>query len=313
MTPPEPGEATAGGLVGRLRRLGPAVERRPPPSLGVAASGTGGALVAAATTAVAGERWSTGGGAAAPALLTAAVLGAGVALVVRARPPLPAAGVGASAVAAPALAFFLAAGDGFPSLRAVAVLAGALLLGLYAAGPWRGHTFHLAVLVVAGWLLALSLAGVSVPGTGGGLRTLDAVLRGAGAASLAVGLAYLFAGQWLHGRGLEGMATAFLAVGDVALPLGALLLVRRHGEVAVGAAAVAAGAVVAVVGARCRRRGTLWAGVAVVGLGTVAVAGGVAPDGEVLPTALALAAGGAVLVLLGALAAPLVSDARQER
>lgn len=297
------------GLPGWLTRLGPLASRRPPPSLGRAVAAVGGALVAAGAVTVAGERWASSGSNGLAVLLSGAALAGSVAAVVRAPPPVQVAAVAASGIAAPALAFFLSAGGGLPSVRAVALLAGLLLTALYVAGPWRGHTFHLALLVAAGWLFALSLTDLGGDGTVvDGFGTLGDVVTGAGVASMAVGVLYLGAGWWFHAARLEGMATPFLAVGCLALPLGAFVVVRDGGDLAGGMVALAAGAGMALVGGRCRRRGTTWIGVVVATFGVLGVVEGVAPD-DIVAAALLLAAAGAGIVVAAPLVALAVGEA----
>ena len=308
MTSPEP---TAGGeaqAVDWLRQLGPLAARRPPASLGGCVAGVGGALVAAGVVVVAGDRWASTGSSGLAVVVTAALLVASVVALVAAPAPVRVAAVSASGLAAPAAAFFLNAGGGFPSIRGTAFVAAALLAGLYAVGPWRGHTFHLAILVVAGWLFALSLNDVGIGGTfSGGLGTLGDVVTGAGVASILTGSLYLAAGWWLDDQGLEGMATPFLAVGAVALPLGTVAVVRDGGDLVGGAAALAAGAAVALVGGWCRRRGTTWIGAAVAAAGVLAVTDGLAPGG-VVTSALLVAVAGVGLVVLAPLAGATVKE-----
>lgn len=289
-------------VAGWLRRLGPLAAHRPAPSLARSVAGGGGALVAGGVIAVAGDRWASTGSTGVAVVLTAGLLGAGLIALVRGTGAVRVAAVSASGLAAPAVAFFLNAGGGFPSVRGTAVLAAALLGGLYVVGPAPGHTFHLAILVIAGWLLALSLADVGGGAASfGGFRTLGEVLTDAGVASMAIGALYLGAGWWLDRQGLEGLATPFLAVGALALPLGTLTVVRDGGDLVGGTAAVAVGAGIALVGGGCGRRGTTWAGVAVGAAGLLPVARAIAPDGVVV-AALLVAAAGAGLVALAPLA-----------
>lgn len=291
-----------------LARLGPLAAERPPPSIGRAMAGVGGVLVAAGVVLLGGQRWASSGSSGLAVLLALALLAAGVAATVRASPHAAVAGVGASGVAAPALAFFLSAGGGFPSVREVALLAGILLAVLYAVGPWRGHTFHLAILVAAGWLLALSFADLGIGGSafGGFGDTVGDALSTAGAASMVLALVYLGLGSWLHDNGLEGMATPFLAVAALALPTGAFAVTRDLGGATVGVVGVVVGAAVAFVGARCGRRGTTWSGVAVAALGVVGLADAVSDRTSVVAVAVILA--GAAVVAVAPQVAALVGE-----
>lgn len=289
-------------LAAWLAGLGPAAAARPPPSIGRAIAGTGGVLAAGGVIGVGAEQWVSTGSAAPAGLLAAAVLGVAVAAIVRTPPPVAVAGVGASGVAAPALAFFACAGGGLPSLRLVGLLAAVLLAGLYGAGPWRGHSFHLAILASAGWVVAVTLGNL---GTGrpllGGFATVGEALSTAGTASMVLAVVYLGLGSWLHDEGLEGVATPFLGVAAVALPIGAVGVVRDAGGVVPGLVTLAAGAAVALVGGRCRRRGTTWIGLAAGVLGLLQAAAAVT-DRPAL-TAAVVAAAGVGLVLLAPVAA----------
>lgn len=276
--------------------LGPLALHRPAPSLLTGLAGVGGALVAIAVIIVAGDHWAGEGSSGIAVVLTAAGLGGGVAALTRPLDAhLHAAAAATAGLLAPAFAFFLAAGDGFPSMRLVAVLAGALLAGLYLAGPWSGHTFHLALLVAAVWVFAVSLPDFNFLGAGG-FRTLSDSLAAAGAVSCLVGGAYLAAGWWLDGEGLDGMATPFLGVAAVALGFGSFALGTDTHDVVGGLISAAAGAALCVVGARTRRRGTLWLGLVLVAGGVSGVIDGLVDDPAVL-AGLLLAAAGAGLAL----------------
>lgn len=310
----QPGRGGGNGLSDRLvawlTTLGPLAVDRPAPSLGQTTAGVGGALVAGAVVVLGGDRWASSGEEALGIVLTVGLLAASVAAMTRTQPPLTTAAVAASGVAAPAAGFFLAAmGDGLPSLREVAVLAGVMLGCLYAVGPWRGHTFHLALLATAAWVLALTLGGLGITQSGG-FSTVGDTITGGGAASMAVGVVYLGLGSWLHDEGLRGVATPFLGVAVLALPIGAFVVVRDTNAVLQGLVLMASGAVIAFVGGRCRRRGLIWIGVGVVALGVVLVPGGVTDStaaGAVLVTVL-----GAALVAVAPRLAALVGEGTNE-
>ena len=277
-----------------LARLGPLAVERPSPSLEVAAAGVGGALVAAGVIAIGGDRWASTGSSAQALVLTAALLAGAMAAMARTPAPLAVAGVSASGLAAPALAFFVTAGGGFPSLRDVAILGGLLVAGLYLLGPWKGHTFHLGVLVAAGWVLGLTFGDFGIDRTTSGFSTIGDTVSGAGAASMVVGVAYLGFGSWLHDEGLRGMATPFLAVAVLALPLGALAVLRDTDDVLQSVVMVVIGGAIALVGGRSRRRGGIWIGIAIAGVGLGALATGITDSDPI--AGLLMAAAGAGLV-----------------
>lgn len=275
-------------------------------SLGGAVAAAGGALVAAGLIAVAGDRWAETGSSGGPLAVTGALLVGTALAAARAAGPAQAAAVAASGLAAPAVAFFATAGGGIPSPRETALAGAVLLAGLYLVGPWRGHTFHLAVLVGAGWVFALASgdAGSLV----GGFGTLADLVAGAGVASLVTGGLYLGTAGWLHARDLRGMATPFLAVGTAALAVGSVAAVQDELPTALALALV--GVAVAAVGGWARRRGTTWIGVGLVGAG-IAAAGLAAGAGGVEVPALVAVAAGVVLVALAPLAGTAVGERRE--
>lgn len=273
-------------------------------SLGEALAGAGGALVAGGLIVVAGRAWAEAGSAGGPLAVTATLLASTAVALVWAGPPARAAAVAASGLTAPAAAFFLSALGGTPSQRVTAVVAGAVVAALYLAGPAPGHTFHLAVLVAAGWAFALSL-GDAGSILSGGFGTVADLVAGAGVASMVAGASYLAAGAWLHARGLEGMATPFLGVGAPALALGSVAAVQE--ELPAAAALVVVGIAVAAVGGWCRRRGTTWTGVALLAAGA-ALAGTAVDDGRVEVAALVAVVAGVVLVALAPRAAAAVGE-----
>lgn len=304
-----PGGGVPGTMVAWFTRLGPLAVARPAPAFGRSLAGAGGALVATGVVVVGGDRWASSGSTIPAVVIVGVLLAAAMGAVggVRTPPAVAAAGVAASGIAGPALAFFLGAGGGFPSLRLVALLAGVIVACLYAVGPWRGHTFHLSILVVAGWILALSFTDLGIGRASlGGFRTIGDAVSGAGAASMVVGVVYLGLGSWLHEEGLRGMATPFLAVAALALPLGALALLRDADGALRGLVALALAVAVGVVGARCRRRGTMWIGVAIGAVGVVGLADGLARSTAV--EALLVVVAGAGLVWVAPVASAVLGE-----
>jgi hypothetical protein len=274
---PPPGVAT---LPGRLRaRLGNLAEARPPVSLQDGLVGIGGAIFGVAVVVFGFDRLGESGSNGVALVLTGALLAGSIAVLARGPWELEPAAVAASCIAAPGLGFALIAGDNNPSISVAAFIAAAIIAGLYFGGPSRGHTTHLVVLVVAAWLGAVALTQNSF--------TFDSefdspasIVADLGAVSLLVGACYLVAGWWLDRTGLAGMATPFLAVGAVALPIGAYAFGSDASEVGGGIIGLLAGAVVTFVGAQTQRRGTLWGGLALVAIAAFALVGAVAPDDE---------------------------------
>ncbi len=98
-------------------------------------------------------------------------------------------------------------------------------------------------------------------------------------AALVIGLIFLGIGAVLDRRKFEGAATPFIAVGALETIAGAVVLGGNESVLLGGLLAVAAGAVVGIVGARGdRRRATTWIGVLTVFGGLVAVLVDIAPS-----------------------------------
>lgn len=264
-------------------------------------AGIGGGLVAMALSVVAIDRWLTYGALAGPRLAIGAVLAVSVLLLAQPDDSLRPAAVAASGVGVIPFFFVMAAGDGFPSFTAVAAMSGVALALLYLVGPAPGHTFHLVILAAAAWVAALSAGGTGVgEALFGGFDTLDDLLAGAGAASLIVGTSLLAAGWWLDHRGLAGMATPLLGVGSLAAGVGAFVIRRDLGEVAGALLAASVAVAVVMAGRPGRRRGSLWAGLALAAAGAVLLARGLVPGDDLVAEAATVAALGMALVGLAA-------------
>ncbi len=98
-------------------------------------------------------------------------------------------------------------------------------------------------------------------------------------AALIVGLVFLGAGAALDRRGYAGAATPFVAVGAIETLAGAIVLGGNESVLLGGSLAIAAGAVVGLVGGHGdRRRATTWIGVIAVFGGCVAIISDIAPS-----------------------------------
>jgi hypothetical protein len=277
----------------RLRaHLGPRAVKRPVPDLheGLVAFGTVGFAI---------DRFGDSGSNGLGLLFSAGLLAVSLAVLARGPIAYQPAAVAASTVAVPALAFFLVASDRKPSVSLAAFIAAGVLAALYFVGPSRGHTTHLSVLVVAGWIAAVAVTQSSFtfdPELGSSTSPAS-LISDIGGISLVVGLSYLLAGWWLDRTHLRGMATPFLGVGAVALPAGAYAFVSDGSQLAGALLGLAAGAAVAIVGAHSRRRGTLWIGLVLVGIAVSALVDAItSDDNEIAVVALVLlvVAGGAL-------------------
>ena len=97
--------------------------------------------------------------------------------------------------------------------------------------------------------------------------------------ALVIGLVFLGAGAALDRRGYAGAATPFVAVGAIETLAGAIVLGGNESVLLGGVLAIAAGAVVGLVGGHGdRRRATTWIGVLAVFGGCVAIIVDIAPS-----------------------------------
>ncbi|MGH9164060.1 MAG: hypothetical protein ACRDZW_00915, partial [Acidimicrobiales bacterium] len=222
----------------------------------------------------------------------------------QAERPVGAAAAAASGLVAPAVWFFVLAGDGVPSLETVAVLGGVTLAVLYLIGPTPGHGFHLATLAVSAWVLALALAVGGIGGDalfGGAAETLADSVTSAGVASIVLGLALLAVGWWLDRCRLAGAATPLLGVGTVATVAGLVLALRDAVPLLAAPVVLLGAAAVVAAGRPGCRRGQLWAGEVLAGAAGVVATDGLVAGRGVVTRAVVVAALGAVLVAAAAL------------
>ncbi|HZP28275.1 MAG TPA: hypothetical protein VFC99_04950 [Acidimicrobiia bacterium] len=293
----------------RVPRLGERTVRRPPPGFGHVLGAAAGAFAVVAVVAFVVEVASndpTAPGVGFDAALALAALVVGF----RAPGPLRAAGVTILVLTAPIIWFFAlfgSGGGGRSELRGLYLLTLVTYLVLYVVGWTRGRAILLAgaLIFLASWV-TFEVAGnnatlvpfenqVSTPfsvprssgGTGSTLNDDGTSVTfnnensndDAAGAALAIGLAFLGIGALLDRRRFDGSATPFIAVGAIEAIVGAAVLGGRHGALAGGLLAAAAGLVVGVVGAHGRnRRGSTWIGVLTIFGGLVAVLVDIAPS-----------------------------------
>jgi hypothetical protein len=232
-------------------------------------------------------------------LLVAAALLVGL----RAPGPIRSACVTAIVLAVPLVWFFALFGGGDAGgaeVRGVYLLSIASYLLLYFVGWTKARAILLAGVLVffASWVAFdvgdsdgssiipfqgeissssgsndFGLSASSPLSTGG--DTTDA----SATAALIVGLAFLGAGAALDRRGFAGAATPFVAVGAVETLAGAIVLGGNDSLLLGGLLAIAAGAVVGLVGGHGdRRRATTWLGAIAVFGGCAAVIVDIAPS-----------------------------------
>jgi hypothetical protein len=218
--------------------------------------------------------------------------------------PIRSAGVTALVLSIPLVWGFGLFGDGNGGrgdVRGIYLLTLACYLVLYLVGWTRGRAIFLAgtLLFFASWL-TFEVAGsgsnsvipfqseVSNGSSTGGIGTSTNNLSLSNASdttdstatvALVLGIVFLGVGTVLDRRKLEGAATPFIAVGAFETIVGAVVLGGNQSVLMGGLLALAAGAIVGIIGARGdRRRATTWIGVLVVFGGLVAVIVDIAPD-----------------------------------
>ena len=229
-------------------------------------------------------------------ILAALALAAGYLL----RGPVRSAGVTALIFTAPLIWYFALVGDGKfgrGEQRGVLLLTLASYVVLYLLSWTRGRAIFLAgaLLFLSLWIVfevgtqnspvpferqVSSGTGTFLPGfSGSSVDTSDDKTDETSSAALAVGVVLLAFGTVLDKKKLAGAATPFVAIGAIDLIAGAVILGGNHSTLAGGLAAVGAGALVGLVGARGEgRRGTTWIGVLTVFGGLVAVLIDIDPD-----------------------------------
>jgi hypothetical protein len=232
-------------------------------------------------------------------LLIAVALMAGL----RAPGPVRSACVTAIVLAVPLVWFFALFGGGSgggAEIRGVYLLSIASYLLLYFFGWTKARAILLAGVLVffASWVAfevgdtdsssvipfqgelsqgSSSSSDFEIGGTS--LASGGDTTNGTATAALLVGLVFLGAGAALDRRGYAGAATPFVAVGAIETLAGAIVLGGNESVLLGGFLAIAAGAVVGLVGGHGdRRRATTWIGVIAVFGGCVAVIADIAPS-----------------------------------
>jgi hypothetical protein len=216
----------------------------------------------------------------------------------RAAGPLRAACVTALVFAVPLLWFFTFFGSGdvdTGEVRGVYLLSLACYGVLYLATWTKGRAIFLAgvLLAFASWAafeIGDGNSGVvpfqseisSRTGTdssGLSFATEDDTTDATATVAMVIGLVFLGAGALLDRRGYAGAATPFVAVGAIETLAGAIVLGGNDSLLLGGFLAIAAGAVVGLVGGHGdRRRATTWIGVLAVFGGCVAIIVDIAPS-----------------------------------
>ena len=287
---------------GVVARLGWRAERRPRPGFAHVLGAAAGAFVVVGVVSFvveADNQDPTAPGVIFTLLLLALALLAGT----RAPGPLRAGCVTALVLAVPLLWFFLFFGGGDfgkGELRGVYLLTLVGYLVLYFLTWTKGRAIFLAgaLLVFASWAafeIGDSNTGV-VPfqseitsgrtasvgfsdSSSSSFSTEDDTTDATATVALIIGLVFLGVGATLDRRGYAGSATPFVAVGAIETLAGAIVLGGNDSLLLGGLLAIAAGAVVGLVGGHGdRRRATTWIGVIAVFGGCVAIITDIAPS-----------------------------------
>jgi hypothetical protein len=293
------------GRPGLAARLGWRVTQRPRPGFAHVLGAAAGAFLVVGVVAFVVE--ATADDPTAPGVVfTLLLIGLAVVLGSRAPGPLRSAAVTAIVLAVPLLwlfAFFGGGHTGSAEVRGVYLLTLATYALLYLLSWTKGRAIFLAgaLLVFAGWVTfevgdssssvvpfqseisgsssSTSLGFGSTGPTRNLSRDVDDTTDESAAAALVIGLVYLGAGTSLDRRRYAGAATPFVAIGAIETLAGAIVLGGNDSVLLGGLLAIAAGAIVGLVGGRGdRRRATTWLGVLAVFGGCVAVISDIAPD-----------------------------------
>jgi hypothetical protein len=290
-------------IAGEVSRLGWRAQRRPRPGFAHVLGAAAGAfavigIVAFVVELASDDPTAAGVGFDAALAIVAIVVGFFV------PGPIRSACVTALVLTIPLVWLFALLGSGNVGrgdIRVVYLLTLGCYLALYLVGWTRGRAIFLAgaLLFFATW------ATFEVAGSGSnsvipfqsevssgssnsrfGVSTDTASLSNASdttdstaAVALVIGVIFIGAGALLDRRRLEGAATPFIVIGALETIIGAVVLGGKESVLMGGLLAVAAGAIVGIVGGRGdRRRATTWIGVLVVFGGLVAVLVDISPN-----------------------------------
>ena len=285
-------------------RLGWRVEQRPKPGFAHVLGAAAGAFLVVAVVAFVVEVTSddpTTPGVLFTLALVVLALGAGL----RAPGPLRSACVTAIVLAVPLIwcfGFFGGGNAGRGEIRGVYLLTLASYLLFYFLTWTKGRAVFLAAIL----LFFASWAALEVSGSGSSsivpfqsevsnssgsattnfgltgnssLSTTEDTTDSTATVALVIGLVFLGVGAALDRKRYAGAATPFVAVGALETLVGAIVLGGNDSLLLGGFLAVAAGAVVGIIGAHGdRRRATTWIGVLAVFGGLVAVLSDIAPS-----------------------------------
>ena len=251
-----------------LDELGPDARDRPAVRLSIALAGVGGVAAAIGiATAIIGDDVD-GRPRKIAAAVVVVVIAYAVRLGVKSQAELRSAAVGAAAIGIPGLAAAMTNGD---PVGGTLVLAAVLLVAAWALPGMRGRPLLLGAGAVA---LVFALTTFSHTTAG------DTQLFDLGVADFIGGKSWLFVlaavvllGMvwWLDAHGYYGVGTSLVIAAVIATALAVLKVVESLGSTSAALLIALTGLAVAIVGDHGQRRASTWFGVAVAGIGTIAV------------------------------------------
>ncbi len=285
-----------------LSKLGPTAKTRPEPTLKGAAAAVAGVLTVIGLAAIAIDAYLPDGSRPVAIVCGLVAVAAGYAIVIKLDRPVRPAGVAMITLGTlfATIAVFDDISNTTLPLLVLAIAWGAQ----YGIGPARGELPLLVGALAAAWLLLLDAADSdsAVGGDGTGFFvTPDTPITSdddlVTYLSLALGLLLLAAAWTLDKDGWHGVATGAVIVGDLAFVVGVFGVVGTLDSDAIGGILViAAGVILAAIGAAGERRFTAWLGGTGVLIGILALLDSIIDSDEAVQIGVAAIAVGALII-----------------
>lgn len=275
------------------------IRSRPAPDVHHALMAASGALLALAGMVVAGD--SRSDGRTVPVVVCLVLVGLGYGAVLSGARVLRPAGVAVLAVGLGALPAFVIIDEDTTSVTGPLALMTILWALAYIVPATRGRPFLLGLALAGAWATLFDAVGDDFATNPDGSFQSDA--NSAFYISLFIGAGYLLASWALDRRSLPGLATPFVAVGDIAVVVGTGGVAADLGDTGGSVLVIASGAALGVVGHAGGRRLTTWLGAATVASGAVGLVGAIVGDDAEPLTAAALLAVAALVVAAAVFAA----------
>ncbi len=297
-----------------LSKLGPAARERPEPTLRGALAAAAGVLAVAGLVIIAGDAYFPDQSKLVPIVCGLVAVAVGYGVVIKLDPPVRPAGV--AMITLGTLFTVVAIFDDIDSITLPLVLLAIAWGAQYGFGPARGELPLLVGALISLWVLVLDAAESDSSSVDAEaiFATPDTPITSSddlvAYLSLGIGLLLLLAARALDKDGWHGAATGAVIVGDLAFLVGVFGVVGTLDSDEVGSLVViAAGVVLAAIGAAGDRRFTTWLGGAGVFVGLIAFLSTIIePDEPVMLGLAAIVVG--VLIVAGIL---LLDPARQNR